>query len=146
MRCGIIGWLSLIFVVSVAPTVDAQQARGGNSRIGDELKGTRWQAETVDGVPVADPAHMTVEFAASGDQVRGQAGCNEFVGPFASRGDKVTMGILRQTLTQCPPEQAAAQKTLIDMLHAAYQGDVEGNVLTFVSRQGGTITFVPLQR
>src|SRR5262245_2437907 len=126
MRLGTIGWIVLAAAMAMAQSVEAQQARGGP--IGDELKGTRWQAETVDGAPVANPAWMLVEFTASGDQVRGRAGCNQFVGPFASRGDKVTMGIMRQTLAECSPEQAAAQKTLIDMLHAAYQGIVEGNV------------------
>ena len=115
-------------------------------RIGDELKGTSWQAKSVNGRTVADPATMTIEFLPGGDQVRGQAGCNRYVGPFASRADKVTLGILPQSRTRCPPEQAAAQKELIDLLHAAWQATIANGTLTFTSRQGEQISFVPLPR
>ena len=60
------------------------------------------------------------------------------------RGDKVTMGILRVTRAECPPEQAAMQKALIDMLHAAYLASVADGVLTLVSRQGARSTLEPL--
>ena len=66
---------------------------------------------------------MTIDFLRGGDQVRGQAGCNRFVGPFASRGDKVTMGIPRQSRAECSPEEAEMQKSFIDMLHAAWRTD-----------------------
>ena len=89
---------------------------------------------------------MTIDFLKPGDQVRGQAGCNRFVGPFASRGDKVTMGILRQSRNACPPEQAAMQQTFIDMLHAAWRAELNGNTLTFYGRQGEQITLTPRPR
>jgi|1185.fasta_scaffold753010_1 heat shock protein HslJ len=123
-----------------APPVDAQSGRAPTSRIGDELQGTSWQAESVDGKPVADPSSMTLEFL-PGDQVRGQAGCNRYVGPFASRGDRVTLGILRASRAECPPAQAAMQKQLIDQLHGAARGELVDGDLIFHGRHGEQIHF-----
>jgi heat shock protein HslJ len=139
-------FIAFILVAALAMPLAAfaQQGKGPRARIGDRLQGTHWKVDTIDGQAVADPSTMTVVFASEGDEVSGVAGCNEYVGPFASRGDKVTMGILRVTRAECPPEQAAMQKALIDMLHAAYQASVEDGVLTFVSRQGARSTLEPL--
>jgi heat shock protein HslJ len=133
--------VAVLALLAATPAV-AQTRAGPPPRIGDELEGTSWQAKSLNGQAVADPSAMTIDFLPGGDQVRGQAGCNRFVGPFASRADKVTMGILRQSRTKCPPELAAVQKALIDMLHAAWQAKIEDGVLTFTSRQGEQITFV----
>ena len=86
---------------SAGAQTQAKRPAGPPPRIGDELVGTRWQAQSIDGQPVPDPALMTIDFLPGGDQVRGQAGCNRFVGPFASRADKVTLGILRQSRLPC---------------------------------------------
>jgi heat shock protein HslJ len=138
-----IALISVIFLGSLAAPLSvavAQSSRPNPARVGDELEGTSWQAVAIDGRPVGNPAEMTIDFLKGGDSVRGQAGCNRFTGPFASRGDKVTMGILRQSRSECPPEQAAAQQAFIDMLHAAYRTEVDGHTLTFYSRQGQQIT------
>ncbi|MGD9510022.1 MAG: META domain-containing protein [Geminicoccaceae bacterium] len=144
MRQRIFAASILIAALAVPLAASGQQGKGPRPRIGDRLAGTHWKVDTVDGRPVADPSAMTVIFAPEGDQVSGTAGCNKYIGPFASRGDKVTMGILRVTRVECSPEQAAMQKALIDMLHAAYQASVVDGVLTFVSRQGARSTLEPL--
>ena len=146
MRTAVVGVLVLSALVSWSVETVAQSTRGTTPRVGDELEGTSWQAATIDGQAVADPSAMTIDFLKGGDQVRGQAGCNRFVGPFASRGDKVTMGILRQSRDACPPEQAAMQQAFIDMLHAAYRTEVTVGTLTFYSRQGQEITLTPRPR
>jgi heat shock protein HslJ len=137
-----IRFLSAAVAALVVAAAVPGSGQGRSDRIGDELEGTSWQAESLDGRPVPDPAAMTIDFLRGQEQVRGQAGCNRFVGPFASRGDKVTMGILRQSRAQCPPEQAAAQKAYIDMLHAAWRAELGPDVLTFHGRNGDQITFV----
>jgi heat shock protein HslJ len=144
MRQRIFAASILIAALAVPLAASGQQGKGPRPRIGDRLQGTHWKVDTIDGQRVADPSQMTVVFAPEGDQVSGTAGCNKYVGPFASRGDKVTMGILRVTRMECSPEQAAMQKALIDMLHAAYQASVVDGVLTFVSRQGVRSTLEPL--
>ena len=89
---------------------------------------------------------MTIEFLRVAIKCAGQAGCNRFVGPFASRGDKVTMGILRQSRAECSPEEAEMQKSFIDMLHAAWRTEIDGSTLTFYSRQGQSIILAPMPR
>lgn len=146
MRRAVVGtFFLLVFALGSSPVV-AQSGKGSTPRVGDELEGTSWQAESIDGRPVADPAAMTIDFLKGGDQVRGQAGCNRFVGPFASRGDKVTMGILRQSRNTCPPAQAAIQQSFVDMLHAAWRTELSGSTLTFYSHQGQQITLTPRPR
>lgn len=134
----------LVAALAVPLAAMGQQGKGPRPRIGDRLQGTHWKVASIDGQPAANPALMTVVFAPEGDEVSGIAGCNKYVGPFASRGDKVTMGILRVTRAECPADQAAMQKALVDMLHAAYQASVEDGVLTFVSRKGARSTLKPL--
>ena len=146
MRRAVVGAFFLFaFVLGAAPC-NAQSGTPSKVRVGEELEGTSWQAESIDGKPVSDPAAMVIEFLKGGDQVRGQAGCNRFVGPFASRGDKVTIGILRQSRDKCAPEQAAMQQAFIDMLHAAWRTEVSVDTLTFYGRQGQQITLTPRPR
>jgi heat shock protein HslJ len=111
-------------------------------RIGDKLIGTKWQAQAIDGRAVATPADMTIDFL-QGDHVRGQAGCNRFVGPFASRGDRITLGILRQSRQKCDATQQAEQQQLIDLLHGATLAKVANDTLILTGRHGEEITFVP---
>ena len=113
------------------------------SQIGERLKGTSWQALSIDGHRVADPSALTIEFLASGDTVRGQAGCNSFIGPFASRSDKVTMGYLQQSRLKCPPEQAALQREFIQVLHNAWSTELTADTLTFRGRNGKEVVLVP---
>src|SRR5689334_11145589 len=119
MRQPIFAASILVAALAIPLAALAQQGKGPRERIGDRLQGTHWKVDTIEGQAVADPSAMTVVFASEGDEVSGVAGCNKYVGPFASRGDKVTMGILRVTSAECSAEQAAMQKALIDMLHGA---------------------------
>ncbi len=148
MRTAVCG-IFCLFVAAIAiplPPAAAQERSAHSWRIGDDLKGTSWRAQTIDGKPVADPDLMTIEFMKAGDQVRGQAGCNRFVGPFASRYDKVNLGILRQSRADCPADQAAMQQAFIAILHAAYIAEIKGTELKFTSRNGETITLAPTPR
>ena len=81
--------MRLIVVLLAGLLTLSGAARADNTpswRIGDDLAGTRWQAQAIKGVPVAEPGSVTLEFI-PGEHVRGQAACNRFVGPYASRGD-----------------------------------------------------------
>lgn len=96
----------------------AQEAAGPRWRIGDDLAGTRWRAESIRGVPVADPASATLEFIL-GDHVRGQAACNRFVGPYASRGNRLNLGPLRLSRLNCSPEGNELAASLVSELRRA---------------------------
>jgi heat shock protein HslJ len=111
-------------------------------RVGDELVGTRWRAETLAGAPVPDPALATIDFL-PGDHVRGQAGCNRFVGPFASRARHITIGWLRQSRLKCPPEEAALQRRVIATLHVVERAELGEDKLTLYGPDGEASRFVP---
>jgi heat shock protein HslJ len=111
-------------------------------RVGDELVGTRWQAETLAGAPVPDPAQVTIDFL-PGDHVRGQAGCNRFVGPFATRARHITIGFLRQSRLKCPPEQAALQRRVVATLHEVEHAELREDSLTLLGPDGEASRFVP---
>ena len=111
-------------------------------RVGDELVGTRWQAETLAGAPVPDPAQVTIDFL-PGDHVRGQAGCNRFVGPFASRARHITIGWLRQSRLRCPPEEAALQRRVVATLHEVERAELGEDTLTLYGPDGEESRFVP---
>jgi heat shock protein HslJ len=146
MRPAACAFAVLAILIGLPTSAAAQRPSVHSWRIGDDLRGTFWQARTINGMPVAEPDLMTIEFLQAGDQVRGQAGCNRFVGPFASRADKINLGILRQSRADCPADQAAMQKAFVDMLHAAYIAEINGRVLTLTSRQGATLTLTPRPR
>ena len=90
---------------------------------------------------MANPAEMTIDFL-PGEQVRGQAGCNRYVGPYGTRDDRITLGILRQSRLNCDPAQMAAQKQLIDLLHGATKAEVVAGTLVLSGRHGEEIHFV----
>ncbi len=143
MRLACLSALVLGIVLADASCAVAQSPpKAPPPRIGDKLVGTKWQAQSIDGQAVADPSAMTIDFL-QGDHVRGQAGCNRFVGPFASRGDRITLGILRQSRLQCEPAQAAEQKRLIDLLHDATLAALVEGKLVLTGRHGEEIRFVP---
>ncbi len=72
----------------------------GPPRIGDHLVLTSWRAETLAGKPIIADSGLTLEFLEDGF-VRGDTGCNRFVGPFATRADRVSLGPLSTTRNDC---------------------------------------------
>lgn len=145
MRLAFLSTLLLAAVLADGSCALAQQQNrpvAPPPRIGDKLTGTSWQAQAIDGQPVATPADMTIDFL-PGDHVRGQAGCNRYVGPFASRGDRITLGILRQSRLPCDDTQRAEQKQLIDLLHGATLAALVDGTLVLTGRHGEEIRFVP---
>lgn len=109
----------------------------GPPRIGDELVLTRWQAETLAGRPVSGDSALVLEFLDDGF-VRGDTGCNRFVGPFATRADRVSLGPLSKTRNDCATASLGQQEeAFILALERAerMQLQEEGNVLLVFSRQ-----------
>lgn len=108
-------------VAPPAPPPDSAAApldpRAPRWRVGDDLVGTSWRAETIRGEPVADAASATIEFL-PGDHVRGQVACNRYVGPFATRSDRITFGPLRVSRLKCEAD-ARLQTVFLDALHRA---------------------------
>lgn len=89
----------------------------GPPRIGTRLAGTRWRAQVLVGRQAPAGSALTLEFLEDGF-VRGETGCNRFVGPYATRADHVVIGPLDLTRRDC---QAGAAK-----LESAYVAALEG--------------------
>ena len=107
----------------------------GPPRIGDELALTSWRAETLGGRPVIAGSALTIEFLEDGF-VRGDTGCNRFVGPFATRADRVTLGPVSTTRNDCATASLGRQEQgYIDALEHAerMQLQAEGTVLLVFS-------------
>lgn len=109
-------------------------------RVGDELIGTSWRAETIRGEPVADPGSATIEFL-PGDHVRGQVACNRYVGPFATRSDRITFGPLRVSRLKCGTD-ARLQTVFLDTLHRASRVVLTEDRLELHPLQGPPSRFV----
>jgi heat shock protein HslJ len=108
----------------------------GPPRIGDELVLTSWQAQTVAGTPAIANSGLTLEFLEDGF-VRGDTGCNRFVGPFASRADRVSLGPLSTTRNDCALASLGRQEVAyINALQRAERMQVQeaGSVLLIFSK------------
>ena len=66
------------------------------------LIGSEWLAEDIDGGGVVDNSHSTLHFAAA-DHVDGDTGCNRFMGPLAVDGQNLRIGPLATTRRACAP-------------------------------------------
>ena len=142
MRCLVPALMALALAMPPPAAAQEQQSprRAPPPRIGDELIGTSWQAETLLGEPVADPGHATIDFL-PGDHVRGQAACNRYVAPFASRARHITIGPVRVSRLSCG-EGAGLQKTLIDVLHYAQRAELSQDRLELFGSNGTSSRFV----
>jgi heat shock protein HslJ len=128
-----------------APGLRAQQEQAPPKppyMIGDQLIGTRWQAESLRGDKVADPARATLDFL-PGDQVRGQAGCKRFVGPFATRDDRINIGPVRTSLDTCRGPDASLEERVIEALQRSERVELGEDVLVLHDQGAPPSRFVP---
>lgn len=66
----------------------------------EDLTGTAWLAEDIEGRGVLDRARTTLEFAEPG-RVGGHSGCNRYFGPVTLGGGTITFGNLASTRMAC---------------------------------------------
>lgn len=130
----------VIALPSMAFGQEQAPRRQAPPRIGDDLVGTSWQAETLMGEPVADPQQATIDFL-PGDHVRGQVACNRFVGPFATRAKHITIGPVRVSRLRCN-DGAALQRTFVDVLHYAQRAELSEDHLELIGSRGAPSRFV----
>lgn len=121
--------LALALAVLAGPAAAQGQAP---SRIGDRLVGTKWQAQTLQGEPVANPAGATLDFL-PGDQVQGRAGCGRFEGPFATRMDRIVIGPLRTSSDPCGPQEVLQQLQFTGVLKRAERAVLQNDALLLYS-------------
>ena len=86
---------------------------------------TSWQAQTVAGAPVIANSGLILEFLEDGF-VRGDTGCNRFVGPFATRADRVSLGPFSTTRNDCAGAALGRQEVAyLGMLQDAQRMQLE---------------------
>lgn len=132
--------LALLPLPAAAPGW-AQETGVPPPRVGDQLDGTRWRAESVNGAPLADPGAATLEFV-RGEHVRGQAACNRFVGPYATRDDRIVLGPLRLSRLDCGPDGNRLAETLLVELRRANKVLLTPDRLELLPTRGPATVFV----
>jgi heat shock protein HslJ len=111
--------------------------RRGPPRIGDRLVGTRWRAESLRGRPVPKELAgvQTLEFLEDGF-VRGETGCNRYVGPFATRANRAVLGPLSLTRRACAqPDLTQQEAAFVETLEKTERAELreEDQVLLLYS-------------
>ena len=123
----------------------AVQPGGGEKSAGTalSLEGTYWGLRTYLGsqgdlVSVLPDSEITAEFKAG--QITGNAGCNNYFGPYESSGDRLTVGLLGATLMSCAPEALMTQEgAYMGALQGAASYQITNGVLQIVNAEGETL-------
>ncbi|MFW2403316.1 MAG: META domain-containing protein [Gammaproteobacteria bacterium] len=87
--------LLLVLLTGCGSTGPAVTSAGG-----DELVGTRWLAEDIDGKGVIDMLQTTLAFETN-TSARAQGGCNNAFGNVAFKGDQIEFGAFGVTMKIC---------------------------------------------
>lgn len=89
---------------------------GGDILPPQDLAGTSWQIDSVNGLPVSGP---DAALSFDGQTLSGSAGCNQFSAPYVIDGMAVSFGPARSTRMACEPERMGQERALLDLLQAA---------------------------
>lgn len=113
-------------------------------RIGEDLRSTRWRLDLMAGQPIDADTAPTLEFLRD-LQIRGSAGCNRYVGPFASRADKGVFGPFRTSRGACDAARASRQADYITALERGWLMKLEDErqiLLIYPPQTGAPLRFV----
>lgn len=106
------------------------------------LSGTRWQAQSIEGAPVAYRT-PTIEFEAN--RISGTGGCNRFFGGYTISGDRISFGGVGATEMACEPVIMAQEAAFHTALSSAQTFRREGDALILSSSAGDALVFRPAQ-
>lgn len=81
--------LSLGLLVSCATTTPA-------------IEDTEWRLVEIEGQPVSSGRSPTLRLVSADPRVQGNAGCNQFSGPYTLDGQNLRFGALISTMMGCP--------------------------------------------
>lgn len=106
------------------------------------LENTSWRLTGLPGVSL--PAEqgrdaVTVNFEAGfeGGRVHGFAGCNQFFGAYAQKGDKLALGALGATMMACPDPAMSIENRFLKSFAGNLRVAVAGDELTLTPEAGG---------
>ena len=91
----------------------------------NELIGTEWALEEIDGSGVVDNVQSTLRFE-SNDRIMGWGGCNRYFTGFRSIGDDIKLGPIGSTRRICPPVVMDQEDRFFQALQKARKIRIEG--------------------
>jgi putative lipoprotein len=94
----------------------------------DELIGTEWGLEEIDGSGVVDNVQSTLRFERN-DRITGWGGCNRYFTGFRSTGDDIKLGPIGATRRICPPVVMGQEDRFFQALEKARTIRIEGPYL-----------------
>jgi heat shock protein HslJ len=103
------------------------------------LIGTEWWVEDIEGGGVIDNSHTTIAFPEAG-RVAGDGGCNRYMGPVEIDGDRMSFGPLAGTLMACPEALMNQDRKFHQALGKVAQWEIrETGLLHLLDAEGATV-------
>ena len=110
----------------------------------DVLAGSSWKVISYAGIQPLPGTEITAEFEE--DQIRGSAGCNQYFGSYAVRGEKLTVDQLAWTEMAClDPEGVMEQEQqVMALLSQGESYQLTSNQLQITTTEGKQLIFARL--
>jgi len=107
---------------------------------GDELVGTRWLAEDIDGKGVIDMLQTTLAFVTN-TNARASGGCNNAFGNVTFKGDQIEFGAFGVTMKMCSEAISGQETRFFKALGETrrYRLDTYRDLLFFMDKDGREI-------
>lgn len=110
------------------------------SVVSQELAGTSWQVVSYNNgaggvVSVANETQITANFAEDG-QLAGNAGCNDYFGPYETEDNSITMGPFGTTRKLCPDPVIEQESQYLAALESAATYEFDGVTLNMRTADG----------
>jgi heat shock protein HslJ len=106
------------------------------------LEGRTWRLVSIDGHPALAGVRVTAIFEREADRVAGSAGCNQYFGSAAVKGDRLEVGGLGSTKMFCTTDGVMPQEgAYLDALGKATAYRVSGTQLQ-LGPAAGVVTLV----
>ncbi|MFO1039912.1 MAG: META domain-containing protein [Geminicoccaceae bacterium] len=119
----------LAALVLLLPLAATAQEQPKLYQIGDQLLGTKWQVQAVDGETIPPELPVTLAFE-KGNTLVGQSGCSHFKGPFASRQEHIVFGPFEFSVVgDCEPGMDDAARLVTTALTKSETARFDGSSL-----------------
>lgn len=110
----------------------------GEAETSNELLGSSWLAEDIEGRGVMDILQTTIGFAED-DRIAGSGGCNNYFGLAVIEGSKISMGPLGLTQKACPPAIMDQEQRFFGALQKVHGYETRDGLLFFYDKNSEPI-------
>jgi heat shock protein HslJ len=107
------------------------------------LEGTTWRLAALPGHAPDSLARLEPPVTArfEGGRVTGFAGCNTFTGPYTSKDDRLTIGLLAGTMMACPEPAMTLERAVHGAFKGTFSVAIAGDRLRLTGESGGALEF-----